>query len=118
LLTGKIPYFTTPPAREVSEHAESSIVATWGKEFDVEDVFKNEESTVIAGLPSLVDTLHVEMPSTAPLTMDIDIPEVLSNLNLCTPCIPLSAASNFCLVFLSVFIGDVLADEEVSGLKR
>ncbi|CAM6009160.1 unnamed protein product [Sphagnum balticum] len=72
---GKIPYFTTPPAREVSEHAESSIVATWGKEFDVEDVFKNEESTVIAGLPSLVDTLHVEMPSTAPLTMDIDIPE-------------------------------------------
>jgi nuclear GTP-binding protein len=75
LLTGKIPYFTTPPAREVSEHAESSIVATWGKEFDVEDVFKNEESTVIAGLPCLVDTLHVEMPSTAPLTMDIDIPE-------------------------------------------
>ncbi len=103
MLTGKIPYFTTPPAREVSEHAESSIVATWGKEFDVEDVFKNEESTVIAGLPSLVDTLHVEMPSTAPLTMDIDIPEVLSNLNLCTPCIPLSAASNVCLVFLCLY---------------
>jgi hypothetical protein len=47
--------------------------------------------------------LHVEMPSTAPLTMDIDIPEVLSNLNLCTPCIPLSAASNVCLVFLCLY---------------
>lgn len=65
-------YFTIPPVREVSEHAESTIVSDWGREFDVEAVFKNEESAVIAGLPSMVDTLHVEMPSSAPLTMDVD----------------------------------------------
>jgi len=69
---GKVPYFTTPPAREISEHAESTIVSDWGKEFDVEAVFQNEASAVIAGLPSLVDTLHVEMPTSAPLTMDVD----------------------------------------------
>lgn len=67
-----MPYFTTPPAREISEHAESTIVSDWGKEFDVEAVFQNEASAVIAGLPSLLDTLHVEMPTSAPLTMDVD----------------------------------------------
>lgn len=59
--------------REVSEHAEfGAIVSDWGKEFDVEAVFQNEASAVIAGLPSLTDTSYVQMSSSAPLTMDVD----------------------------------------------
>lgn len=70
---GKIPYFTTPPVREVSEHAEfGTIVSDWGKEFDVEAVFQNEASAVIAGLPSIADSSHVQMSSSAPLNMDVD----------------------------------------------
>ncbi|KAG0569975.1 hypothetical protein KC19_6G129400 [Ceratodon purpureus] len=70
---GKIPYFTTPPLREVSEHTEfGAIVSEWGKEFDVDAVFKDEANAVIAGLPSLADSSHVQMNSSAPLTMDVD----------------------------------------------
>lgn len=74
IFSGKIPYFTTPPVREVSEHAEfGAIVSEWGKEFDVEAVFQNETTAVIAGLPSMADTSHVQMASTAPLAMDTNI---------------------------------------------
>ena len=59
--------------REVSEHAEfGTIVSEWGKEFDVETVFKDEATAVIAGLPSIADASHVQMSSGAPLTMDVD----------------------------------------------
>lgn len=81
--SGKIPYFTTPPVREVSEHAEfGAIVTEWGKEFDVEEVFQNETTAVIAGLPSMADTSHVQMPSTAPLAMDTNISMVIHELSL------------------------------------
>jgi hypothetical protein len=71
--SGKIPYFTTPPMREVSEHAEfGAIVSDWSKEFDVDAVFKDEATAVIAGLPTLADSSHVQMTSSAPLTMDVD----------------------------------------------
>lgn len=50
---GKIPYFTQPPKfREGHEqHASTEFVSAEAKEFDVETAYKNETSTVIAGLP-------------------------------------------------------------------
>ena len=51
-------------------------MSDWGKEFDVEEVFKNEESAVIAGLPSLADGNFSELPSSAPPLMDVDGMEV------------------------------------------
>ncbi|CAL6408371.1 unnamed protein product [Bathycoccus prasinos] len=50
---GKIPYFTQPPKfREGHEqHASTEFVSIEAKEFDVETAYKNETSTVIAGLP-------------------------------------------------------------------
>lgn len=47
-------------------------MSDWGKEFDVEAVFQNEASAVIAGLPSIADSSHVQMSSSAPLNMDVD----------------------------------------------
>lgn len=35
---GKIPYFTTPPERTGAEYAEASIVSSWAKDFNVEEV--------------------------------------------------------------------------------
>lgn len=51
-------------------------MSDWGKEFDAEEVFKNEESTVIAGLPSLAEGNFSELPSSAPPLMDVDGMEV------------------------------------------
>lgn len=49
---GRIPYFTSPPAREEhKEHAAAEIVGGWSEEFDADKVFAAEQSTVIAGLP-------------------------------------------------------------------
>lgn len=49
---GRIPYFTSPPAREANkEHATAEIVGNWSEEFNAEKVFANEQSAVIAGLP-------------------------------------------------------------------
>jgi nuclear GTP-binding protein len=55
---GRIPYYTTPPTRGDAmdrKHAVSEVVNDWGKEFDAEKVFKDEENAVIAGLPELDD---------------------------------------------------------------
>ena len=55
---GRIPYYTTPPERGEAEdkrHAAAEVVGDWGKEFDAEKVFRDEENAVIAGLPELDD---------------------------------------------------------------
>ena len=55
---GRIPYYTTPPARGDAvdrKHAAAEVVGDWGKEFDAEKVFEDEENAVIAGLPELDD---------------------------------------------------------------
>lgn len=69
---GKIPYFTVPPALEASKPAESSIVSDWATEFDVEKVFKKEQSSVIAELQPLMETEHVQIPCSSSLTIDFD----------------------------------------------
>eukprot|EP00252_Welwitschia_mirabilis_P018350 TRINITY_DN40782_c0_g1_i1.p1 TRINITY_DN40782_c0_g1~~TRINITY_DN40782_c0_g1_i1.p1 ORF type:complete len:629 (-),score=180.64 TRINITY_DN40782_c0_g1_i1:431-2317(-) len=74
---GKIPYYTVPPTRN-AEHSESAIVSALGKEFDVNDIYR-EESVMMEKLHSLMDSLHIEMPSNAPPCMDDEIPEAEEN---------------------------------------
>eukprot|EP01018_Ginkgo_biloba_P010385 Gb_31371 [translate_table: standard] len=71
---GKIPYYTSPPTRNKGEHLESAIVSGWGKEFDVNEIYK-EESAVIDSLHYLIDSSHVEMPANSPLNMDAHLSE-------------------------------------------
>lgn len=52
---GKIPYFTSPPAREVTGLEGAAIVSGWSAEFNADEVFANERSAVIAHLPSMDD---------------------------------------------------------------
>jgi nuclear GTP-binding protein len=55
---GRIPYYTTPPARgdaKDRKHQVAEVVGDWGREFDAEKVFADEENAVIAGLPELDD---------------------------------------------------------------
>lgn len=63
---GKIPYFTQPPKfREGHEqHASAEFVSAEAKEFDVETAYKNETSTVIAGLPENDDVDFALMSDT------------------------------------------------------
>ncbi len=56
--TGAIPFYTLPPERSGKEHEASAVVGEWGSAFNAEEVFKNEQSTVIAGLPSLDDSMQ------------------------------------------------------------
>ena len=58
---GAIPYYTTPPKRAAADVADAAVVTNWGKEFDVEAVFANETSTVIAGLPSLQEGEYAKL---------------------------------------------------------
>ncbi|KAJ7537232.1 hypothetical protein O6H91_12G104000 [Diphasiastrum complanatum] len=69
---GKIPHYSLPPIREASQCSEAAIVADWGKEFVVDEVYKDEQSAVIAGLSSLLDGSHTEIPSGAPMTLDME----------------------------------------------
>ncbi|EFJ26169.1 hypothetical protein SELMODRAFT_97911, partial [Selaginella moellendorffii] len=73
---GKISHYTVPPVREPAGPSESAIVTSWGKEFNVDEVFKREQSTVIAGLPCLSDADHTELPAGAPMSMDVTMMEV------------------------------------------
>eukprot|EP00236_Picocystis_salinarum_P000854 CAMPEP_0183832638 /NCGR_PEP_ID=MMETSP0807_2-20130328/5546_1 /TAXON_ID=88271 /ORGANISM="Picocystis salinarum, Strain CCMP1897" /LENGTH=585 /DNA_ID=CAMNT_0026078387 /DNA_START=31 /DNA_END=1788 /DNA_ORIENTATION=+ len=53
--TGRIPYFTMPPKRTHKEYESAGFVSQWGKDFDAEEVFKNERSALIETLPSMED---------------------------------------------------------------
>eukprot|EP00262_Sarcandra_glabra_P007510 TRINITY_DN20376_c0_g1_i1.p1 TRINITY_DN20376_c0_g1~~TRINITY_DN20376_c0_g1_i1.p1 ORF type:complete len:599 (+),score=150.76 TRINITY_DN20376_c0_g1_i1:134-1930(+) len=66
---GKIPYYTLPPIRNQGENLESSIVSELGKEFNVDDIYK-EESSFIGSLVSVEDYRHVEVPPSSPLNFD------------------------------------------------
>lgn len=71
---GKIPYYTLPPAREgAAADADAAIVHEWGAEFDVDAVFKSEESAVIAGLPSADEREYSALPAGAPPAMDMEM---------------------------------------------
>lgn len=67
---GKIPYYTLPPTRLQDEPVEASIVLEWGREFNIEEVYKDESLAVIASLPSVAESTHVEMPANVPVAME------------------------------------------------
>ena len=56
--TGAIPFYSLPPERSGKEHEAAAVVGEWGSAFNADEVFKNERSTVIAGLPSLDDSMQ------------------------------------------------------------
>ncbi|KAL5996383.1 Guanine nucleotide-binding protein-like nsn1 [Asimina triloba] len=71
---GKIPYYTLPPVRNEGEILESAIVSELGKEFNVDEIYK-EESSFIGSLTSVEDFLHVEVPPHSPLHLDEQMTE-------------------------------------------
>ncbi|XP_008798499.2 guanine nucleotide-binding protein-like NSN1 [Phoenix dactylifera] len=66
---GKIPYYTLPPTREPGVNLDSVIVSEFGKEFDVDEVYRSE-SSFIGSLASVEDYSHVEVPPSLPLNFD------------------------------------------------
>ncbi|KAK3260029.1 hypothetical protein CYMTET_31000 [Cymbomonas tetramitiformis] len=70
--SGKIPYYTNPPVRANEFAGEAAIVSSWGPEFNAHEVFKNEASAVIGGLPSMNDegSMFIETPSAGNSRMD------------------------------------------------
>ncbi|CAM6129869.1 unnamed protein product [Calypogeia fissa] len=75
---GKIPYFTTTPERHTTDHLESAIVSEWGKEFELDTVFK-DELAVIGSLASMATSFHSELTPSIPFAIDdsTDIPEAV-----------------------------------------
>eukprot|EP00899_Mesostigma_viride_P011753 jgi/Mesvir1/20579/Mv14820-RA.1 len=69
---GRIPYYTLPPKRQSVVEGSAAIVAAWGKDFDVDEVYKNEQKAVIANLGALEPEDFTEMPASAPLSMATD----------------------------------------------
>ncbi|WOK92421.1 guanine nucleotide-binding protein-like NSN1 [Canna indica] len=66
---GKIPYFTLPPTRNEEEHLDSVIVPQFGKEFNIDDVYKSETS-FIGTLSSVEEFHHIEVPPHSPVNFD------------------------------------------------
>lgn len=66
---GKIPYYTMPPARDQGIPSEARIVSELGKEFNVNEVYKNE-SSFIGSLKSIDDFQPVEVLPCCPLNFD------------------------------------------------
>ncbi|GLJ21658.1 hypothetical protein SUGI_0403390 [Cryptomeria japonica] len=69
---GKIPYYTLPPTRNEGEHLDSAIVSSWGKEFDLDEFYK-QESDMISNLHPMIDGGHVEIAHNSPLHMDVQL---------------------------------------------
>jgi len=53
---GKIPFFTSPPERAGKEHEAVQVVNSWGSDFNVDSIYKDEELSLIAQLESMGTT--------------------------------------------------------------
>lgn len=58
-----------PPVRNQVDNAEAVVVSEFGKEFNVDDVYKTE-SSFIGTLPSVEHFNHVEVPPSSPPNFD------------------------------------------------
>lgn len=65
---GKIPYYTLPPTRDVVD-LETKIISEFGKEFDINEIYKTE-SSFIGSLASVEDFRHVEVAPSSPPNFD------------------------------------------------
>ena len=70
VFSGKIPHYSLPPARCQDEDVNIAILSQFSKEFNVDDIYQNESRTLIARLPSLVESIHVELPANIPVSME------------------------------------------------
>ncbi|KAK9814574.1 hypothetical protein WJX72_008095 [[Myrmecia] bisecta] len=77
---GRIAYYTLPPVRENEAEGEAAVVGSWGQEFNADEVFSNERSTVIAGLPSLEDARgsYFQTDAAGALALDLEAMEQAS----------------------------------------
>eukprot|EP01026_Neomeris_dumetosa_P039032 TRINITY_DN3196_c0_g2_i2.p1 TRINITY_DN3196_c0_g2~~TRINITY_DN3196_c0_g2_i2.p1 ORF type:complete len:320 (-),score=83.30 TRINITY_DN3196_c0_g2_i2:575-1501(-) len=66
---GRLPYYTLPP--QSAQPLNTQIVSEWSKEFDVDEVYAQEKSTVIAELPSFHDSDQnfIQVTSSEPAQM-------------------------------------------------
>ncbi|XP_004363980.2 Gnl3l protein [Capsaspora owczarzaki ATCC 30864] len=77
--SGRIPYYTLPPAEDASIHLKTEIVSTWGKEFDMQSLEK-DQSTILAGLRTEREQgLFIPMNAGEANQLDVDLEE-LDNL--------------------------------------
>ena len=59
---GRIPYFTEPPQRSADDHAGASIVASWGAEFQADEVLPDPRLTIPA-VPSVLFLVSCDVPA-------------------------------------------------------
>lgn len=71
---GRIPFYTMPPQREAQEgHAAAEVVTQWASDFDADQVFGDERSAVIDGLPSLEESSnYFQTQSNGPATASLE----------------------------------------------
>eukprot|EP00741_Cyanophora_paradoxa_P007833 tig00001215_g7579.t1 len=70
--SGRIRFYCLPPAEAPGVHLEASVVAQWGKEFDVAALEAGEKA-MLAGLPSADPDAAMAIESSAPLEADAHV---------------------------------------------
>lgn len=78
---GRIPHYTLPPQRLEDAQVEAAIVSKWSREFNIEEVYKDEIPAIIASLPSLAEGVHLEVPANHPVEMEIPELELVDDQN-------------------------------------
>jgi nuclear GTP-binding protein len=68
--SGRIRYFTHPPEQDASVHVGASIVASWAPDFNVDQVFEQGDSAVIAELGSETTSRYVAISGSNPAKAD------------------------------------------------
>lgn len=63
-----------PPTRDHEDNLDSTVVPQFGKEFDVDEVYKTE-SSLIGSLKSVEDFHHIEVPPHSPVNFDAQMLE-------------------------------------------
>ena len=61
-ITGALPYYTLPPATE-DTHAQSAIVTSWGKEFDMQGLVNEADRECLTGLNSIHSKVFIPVKS-------------------------------------------------------
>lgn len=72
--SGKIPYYTMPPTRDVGIPSEAKIITELGKEFNIDEVYGTE--SFIGSLKSADDFQPTEMLASGTITSDEKMAEV------------------------------------------
>jgi nuclear GTP-binding protein len=75
--SGRIPFYTMPPAAglAVTSHLSTSIVSSWSKEFEMDDIVRTEGKEVLASISGRSEIPHrmLAMTASAPGTVDMEM---------------------------------------------